>query len=197
MRVPVARSEVSLHGYSLKPESEPVGNHIAELLKVRGYTFKTAADKIGMSRQALDSYVNGRLQPTIEVALKLSKLLKVDVEEVFYLEEGAWYTTAKDENGHTIFHDGLTNYLLSGDPMKGTSKTKRFNVRTGEVLTASEYKKIEKREEDKAVEQALARDGSETHNRDTLAEVKKQVRQKLEQEYPLRYETMYRKIEEL
>ena len=46
------------------------------------------ADKIGVSRQAINAIEAGKFVPSTVLALKMAKLFETKVEEVFMLEEG-------------------------------------------------------------------------------------------------------------
>lgn len=45
------------------------------------------AEKIGVSRQTINSIEIGKYVPSTTLALKLSKLFKISVNEIFQLEE--------------------------------------------------------------------------------------------------------------
>lgn len=47
------------------------------------------ADAVECSRQTISSIEKGKFKPSIELVLKLAKVLNVNVEEIFYLEEEA------------------------------------------------------------------------------------------------------------
>lgn len=46
------------------------------------------AEKIGVSRQSINAIEKGKYVPSTLLALKMSKLFKMPVEELFLLEEG-------------------------------------------------------------------------------------------------------------
>lgn len=46
------------------------------------------AEKIGVSRQSINAIEKGKYVPSTLLALKMSKLFKMPVEELFFLEEG-------------------------------------------------------------------------------------------------------------
>ena len=45
------------------------------------------AEKIGISRQSINAIEKGKFIPSTVLALKLAKLFKIPVEEIFLLEE--------------------------------------------------------------------------------------------------------------
>ncbi|GAB4157650.1 MAG: helix-turn-helix transcriptional regulator [Winogradskyella sp.] len=46
------------------------------------------AEKIGVSRQSINAIEKGKYVPSTLLALKMAKLFKMPVEELFFLEEG-------------------------------------------------------------------------------------------------------------
>jgi putative transcriptional regulator len=53
----------------------------------KSYTQQDLADKIGVSRQTINSIETNRYIPSTLLALKLSKTLEYSVEQLFELEE--------------------------------------------------------------------------------------------------------------
>ena len=62
-------------------------NRIEEIRKVRGINQEELAKALGVSRQTISSLENGRYNPSIELAYKLSKYFGMTIEEVFIFEE--------------------------------------------------------------------------------------------------------------
>lgn len=62
-------------------------NRIEEIRKARGVNQEELAKALGVSRQTISSLENGRYNPSIELAYKLSKYFGVTIEEVFIFEE--------------------------------------------------------------------------------------------------------------
>ena len=46
------------------------------------------ADKIGVSRQSINAIEKGKYVPSTLLAIKIAKLFKLPVEELFFLEKG-------------------------------------------------------------------------------------------------------------
>lgn len=197
MREVVSPEDVEKFGVNFAPKLPAINNRISETIKEKNLTFKESAARIGISRQALDKFIRGEQKPTIEVALKLSMLLDTPVEQLFQLGKGAWFTSAKDKNGHTIFYDHMRQELRSGDAMKGTRKTVRFDKYVNEEVSNTAFNRMVKEAEKQAVEQLVAEEGEENQNRDTFARVKEAAREELEKKFPNRYEAMYHEIPEI
>ena len=62
-------------------------NRIGEIRKARGVNQEELAKALGVSRQTISSLENGRYNPSIELAYKLSKYFGMTIEEVFIFEE--------------------------------------------------------------------------------------------------------------
>ena len=62
-------------------------NRIEEIRKARGVIQEELAKALGVSRQTISSLENGRYNPSIELAYKLSKYFGMTIEEVFIFEE--------------------------------------------------------------------------------------------------------------
>ena len=62
-------------------------SRIEEIRKARGVNQEELAKALGVSRQTISSLENGRYNPSIELAYKLSKYFGMTIEEVFIFEE--------------------------------------------------------------------------------------------------------------
>ena len=62
-------------------------NKLEEIRKQHGITQEELAEKLEVSRQTIGSLENGRYNPSILLAFKISKLFKISVEEIFIYEE--------------------------------------------------------------------------------------------------------------
>lgn len=63
-------------------------NTIKQLRKQAGLRQEDLADRLGVSRQTIIAIENNKYNPTLELAMKLARLLKSTVEDIFTLEEG-------------------------------------------------------------------------------------------------------------
>ncbi|MHC1695573.1 MAG: helix-turn-helix transcriptional regulator [Eubacteriales bacterium] len=66
-------------------------NRLEELRKQRGIMQEELADILEVSRQTISSLENGRYNPSITLAFKLSRFFGMSIEEIFLYEE-------RDEN---------------------------------------------------------------------------------------------------
>ena len=62
-------------------------NKIEEIRKERGILQDDLAKAMGVSRQTISSLENGRYNPSIMLAYKISKYFEMTIEEVFIFEE--------------------------------------------------------------------------------------------------------------
>lgn len=62
-------------------------NKIRTLRKNLGFRQEDLANKLGVTRQTINAIENEKYNPTLELAMKLSKLFNTPVEELFFWEE--------------------------------------------------------------------------------------------------------------
>lgn len=62
-------------------------NKIKELRKQMGLRQEDMAKELGVTRQTINAVENGKYNPTLELAMKLAKLLKRPVEDIFELDD--------------------------------------------------------------------------------------------------------------
>lgn len=62
-------------------------NNIKQLRKEAGLRQEDLAAQAGVSRQTIIAIENNKYDPTLELAMKLARLLHTTVEELFLLED--------------------------------------------------------------------------------------------------------------
>ena len=62
-------------------------NRLEELRKQRGIRQEELAEALGVSRQTIGSLENGRYNPSILLAFKISRYFGLPIEEIFLYEE--------------------------------------------------------------------------------------------------------------
>ena len=62
-------------------------NNIKVLRKKLGLRQEDVANEVGVTRQTVIAIENNKYNPTLELAMKLAKLLDTPIEEIFHLEE--------------------------------------------------------------------------------------------------------------
>lgn len=62
-------------------------NMLRQLRVLRGWTQQELGARVGTSRQAIIAIENGRFDPSLPLAIRLSRLLEQPIEEMFFLDE--------------------------------------------------------------------------------------------------------------
>lgn len=62
-------------------------NIIKQLRKEAGLRQEDMAKKLGVSRQTIIAIENDKYNPTLELAMKIAKLLNRHVEDIFFFED--------------------------------------------------------------------------------------------------------------
>lgn len=62
-------------------------NAIRELRVAHGWTQQELGTRVGTSRQAIIAIENGKFDPSLPLAIKLSRVLERSIEEIFFLED--------------------------------------------------------------------------------------------------------------
>lgn len=62
-------------------------NAIRELRAALRWTQEDLGDRVGVSRQAIIAIENGKFDPSLPLAMRLSRVFQRPVEEIFFLEE--------------------------------------------------------------------------------------------------------------
>ena len=62
-------------------------NNIKQLRKSEGLRQEDMARILGVSRQTIIAIENDKYNPTLELAMKTARLLRLHVEEIFILED--------------------------------------------------------------------------------------------------------------
>jgi len=65
----------------------PLGNRLKELRARHDLTQEALAEMVGVSRQSIISIEKGRYSPSVTLALRLTRVLRVPVEEAFWLDD--------------------------------------------------------------------------------------------------------------
>ena len=62
-------------------------NHVEALRRERGLNQETLADALEVTRQTISSLEKGRYNPSITLALKISRYFELPIEDIFVYEE--------------------------------------------------------------------------------------------------------------
>lgn len=61
-------------------------NIVKQLRKEAGFRQEDMAKELGVSRQTIIAIENDKYNPTLELAMKIAKLLNLHVDEIFFLD---------------------------------------------------------------------------------------------------------------
>ena len=62
-------------------------NIVKQLRKAAGLRQEDLAQQLGVSRQTIIAIENEKYNPTLEMAMTISRLLELHVDEIFFLED--------------------------------------------------------------------------------------------------------------
>ena len=62
-------------------------NTVKQLRKQAGLRQEDMARELGVSRQTIIAVENDKYNPTLELAMKIARLLGLHVDEIFYLDD--------------------------------------------------------------------------------------------------------------
>lgn len=65
----------------------PVSNKVREIRKARGITQLKLAEELQVTRQTLTAIENNKYNPSLELALKITKYFDMDIDQIFILED--------------------------------------------------------------------------------------------------------------
>lgn len=77
-------SKLSITGHG---KEEALKNRLEELRKERGINQEQLAEALEVSRQTIGSLENGRYNPSILLAFKISRYFGLPIEDIFIYEE--------------------------------------------------------------------------------------------------------------
>ena len=62
-------------------------NTVKQLRKQAGLRQEDMAKELGVSRQTIIAIENDKYDPTLELAMKIARFLKLHVDEIFFLDD--------------------------------------------------------------------------------------------------------------
>ncbi|MDC3268353.1 helix-turn-helix transcriptional regulator [Gammaproteobacteria bacterium] len=64
-----------------------MNNNLKHLRKTRSLSQNDLADALSVSRQTINSIENGKFDPSLTLAIKLTRYFKVSIDEIFTYED--------------------------------------------------------------------------------------------------------------
>lgn len=62
-------------------------NDVRELREARGLSQAALGERLGVSRQTINSIETGKYDPSLPLAIKLARLFETTVEEIFHVAD--------------------------------------------------------------------------------------------------------------
>jgi putative transcriptional regulator len=62
-------------------------NRLKEIRLQKGYTQESLGQAVEVTRQSIIAIEKGRYRPSVELALKLARVLETPIDDIFWLEE--------------------------------------------------------------------------------------------------------------
>lgn len=105
-------------GYSYGQPEVEVYSRLKEVLEEKELDTSDLANITGISRQTFHGILRKNRRISVDVALKLSYVLNVPVDELFYLSENCWFTLVCDSEDLSLYIDHLKLQLINGKGKK-------------------------------------------------------------------------------
>ena len=64
-----------------------MNNNLKNLRKIKNVSQNDLADALSVSRQTINSIENGKFDPSLTLAIKLTRYFKVSIDEIFKYED--------------------------------------------------------------------------------------------------------------
>ena len=68
-------------------EPTEVKNHLAELRNKKGWSQADLAERLGVSRQTVNSLERGKYDPSLPLAFRISRLFGLAIEQIFTMDD--------------------------------------------------------------------------------------------------------------
>ncbi len=80
-----------------REDSAPVVNRIEQARDSRGLSRGELADLVGVHYQTMGYLERGEYNPSLELALKIARVLELPLEEIFWLQDGGLTLTKEGD----------------------------------------------------------------------------------------------------
>lgn len=133
-------------GYVILGEGEPIINNVEKIMIEENISRAELSAKTGLCRQYISNVVNCRLVPRITGCLKIAKVLKRPVEEVFELTEESWIKTATIGKDVVLYLDIYNMEIISNDIRKERVKKEDLEyviITENKCISRKQYELIE------------------------------------------------------
>lgn len=124
-----------------------IGEKIKHLRTEKGITQKELANRLGTSQQNLAQYENGKRNPKLETVRKMADALGVYISDLIV----DWNQYSPSEYAQDIMNDITQGALNSAEEAVSSGKKVLNDVK--ETCIISDFRKLNKEGQDKAIEQ--------------------------------------------
>lgn len=131
-------------GYDIEKKQQPVIIKLEEAMMKQKITSMKLCKKTGISRQTMNAVLNGKMKPGVDFALKVSKVLQMNVEELFALHDSAWETLVT-EDSQSIYWDVANEEMIQGKDVKHIEEEQGmeyWSIKDSRLIKQSEYEEI-------------------------------------------------------
>lgn len=187
-------------GYDIEKKQQPVIIKLEEAMLKRKITPMNLCKKTGISRQTMNAVLNGKMKPGVDFALKVAKVLQMEVEELFALHESAWETLLT-EDSQSIYWDVESESMVEGKDVKRIEEERgieHWSTENSKLITETEYEKLvekalEERMEEE-VEKARKRPVGRREEKIFQRIAKDAIMSDMEERYPQRFQRVVKNI---
>lgn len=106
-------------------EGRGMGNSVIENMKKKDMTLTDLSVLTGISKQLVHNIVNDKNVPGVDIAIKISKVLDVPVDKLFYFRDNYWALPYK-EQGKRVYLDKEKLEIVSEDEIDKYNNKDRF-----------------------------------------------------------------------
>lgn len=88
-----------------------IGKTIQEHLEIKEMTQREIGDKLGLTQKAISKYVTGKSQPSLDVLVKICKILDIDLKiilEINSSDDTRYVINTKDEYDLLSFYRSIS-----------------------------------------------------------------------------------------
>ncbi len=95
--------------------------NIKRVIKARGLTVKTVADRMGIAREGLSNHINGN--PSVQILERIAAAIGCSVSEFFDDGDGSDFIAFVRNHGETHTFDTPTALIEYADSLKGDASS--------------------------------------------------------------------------
>lgn len=187
-------------GYDIEKKQQPVIIKLEEAMLKQKITSMKLCKKTGISRQTMNAVLNGKMKPGVDFALKVAKVLQMNVEEIFALHDSAWETLVT-EDSQSIYWDVASEAMIEGKDVKHIEEeqgTEYWSTKESRLIKQDEYEKMVEKELAERMEEEIekARKLPVGRREEKIFQriAKEAILEDIEKQYPQRFQRVVKNI---